>query len=102
MDLIKIKSLTINLDRVIYWTAIPASIYRNTAPSGPPPGSRHAKPLVPLYDDDDEPIVVIHFSEPESTLRLNPMASKAFLAYAEANLGIQSIQIDGPAPASDE
>lgn len=97
MNLIKIKSLTINLDRVIYWTAIPAPIYRSTSPSAPAAGSRHAKPTVALYDDDPEQIVVIHFSDQESALRLNPMASKAFLAYAEANLGIQTIQVDGPA-----
>jgi hypothetical protein len=102
MNLIKIKSLTINLDRVIYWTAIPASIYRSTAAPGPAPGSRYAKPLISLYDDAAEQIVVIHFSEPGDTLRLNPIASKAFLAYAEANLGIQSIQVDGPAAASDD
>jgi hypothetical protein len=87
---------------VIYWTAIPASIYRTAAPSGLPPGSRHAKPLAPLYDDDAELIVVIYFSGPESTLRLNPMASKAFLAYAEAHLGIESLQVDGPASAADD
>ena len=102
MNLIKIKSLTINLDRVIYWTAIPASIYRSTAPAGLAPGSRYAKPLMALYDDVAEQIVVIHFSEPADTLRLNPIASKAFLAYAEANLGIQSLQVDGPAAASDD
>jgi hypothetical protein len=96
VNLIKIKSLTIDLDRMIYRTAIPAPIYRGTAPSAPAAGTRQAKPLVPLYDDDAEQIVVIHFSDPGSALRLNPMASKAFLAYAEANLGIQTIQVDGP------
>jgi hypothetical protein len=55
-----------------------------------------------LYEDAAEQIVVIHFSEPEGTLRLNPIASKAFLAYAEANLGIQSLQVDGLTAASDD
>jgi hypothetical protein len=99
MNFIKIKNLTINLDRVIYWTAIPASIYRSSAPTGPTPGSRLAKPLTPLYDDADEQVVVIHFADPEDTLRLNPVASRAFLLHAEENLGIQVLRVDGTAAA---
>jgi hypothetical protein len=102
MNLIRIKSLTINLDRVTYWSAIPAAIYRSSAPTGPAPGSRIAKPFTALYDDAEERVVVIHFADPEATLRLNPVASRAFLLYAEENLGIQVLQVDGPAVASGD
>ncbi len=59
MNLIKIKSLVINLDNVAYWQAIPTSKSNKPIPKSAPPSDPN-DPKV-LYEDADDVTVIIHF-----------------------------------------
>jgi hypothetical protein len=94
MNLIKIKSLTINLDRVAYWKAVPKS-RRGFQPKPHVTDQGQIKPFEPLYDEEDGMLVTIYFSEGIPPLDLDPDASKLFLD------GMRKEATAGPARADE-
>jgi hypothetical protein len=75
MNLVNIGNLTINLDNIAYWTVRPKT----------PGSTSHPQP-------PDEPIVTIHFIGNVEPVSLHPPTAALFLSFAEANLGIKSLQ----------
>jgi hypothetical protein len=75
MNLLTIGNLTINLDNVAYWTVQPKTS-GSTSPTQPP----------------DDPVITFHFIGNAEPVSLFPPMGALFLSFANANLGIKSIQ----------
>jgi hypothetical protein len=90
MNFLRIRSLTINLDRVVYWEAIPKT--ELTKPTtGPPPGLPGVLPHTELYDDSDECEVHIYMSGRKEPLVLGKTPARAFLAVVTKH--VEAVQV---------
>jgi lipopolysaccharide biosynthesis glycosyltransferase len=94
MNLIKVGSLTVNLDQVAYWDVIPKEEYEK------PPGAMSSKyNAARFYGPSNEPIVVIHFVGDTKPLILWVSPALAFLKLMDEYHEIKDAQLELP-PAS--
>ncbi len=92
MNLLKIGNFTINLDTVTHWVEIPKSEYMK-APRDVPPST---SPFTPFHEPSDDPIVIIHHVGPKSPFVLNPVLSRAFVAYMRDGSKVSEVQLNKP------
>jgi hypothetical protein len=92
MTLIKIGSLTINMDHVTHWDVVPREEYgKPTPPAGPVIYHR-------IFEPTDDPVVIIHFVGIEKGLMLWTRPALAFLK-AVGQYPIRDAHLE-PAPAA--